>query len=85
MKYVVTNEFLDRFDNMRHCKLGEPHVPPTEDRAAHLLDLGFIEVVEEQKDKNEESNQKQSEKAARGKKANVSAKDDGHGAEAESK
>lgn len=81
MKYVVTNEFLDRFDKMRHCKPGETHVPATPSRAAQLIELGFIAVVEEQKESNDSSKQKDN----RRKKADVIPKDDGHGAEDESK
>lgn len=72
MKYVVAKEFLDRFDNMRHCKPGDPHVPQTEERAAQLIEQGFIAAVEEQK-------------ATRKRKSGVSTEDDGHGEENESK
>ncbi|UED78046.1 hypothetical protein [Brevibacillus sp. DP1.3A] len=42
MKYVVQKEFLDRFEDNRHCKPGEPHEPHNEKRAKQLVDLGFI-------------------------------------------
>lgn len=45
--YVVEKEFLDRFDNHRHLIPGEPHEPHSEDRANHLMELGFISKVEE--------------------------------------
>lgn len=45
MKYVVQKEFLDRFDNLRHCKPGEQHVPPNKERAEQLVNLGFITPV----------------------------------------
>lgn len=48
MEYVVLREFLDRFDNMRHCRPGEQHSPPNEERAKQLLEQGFIAVVEEE-------------------------------------
>lgn len=47
MKYIVQKEFLDRFDNLRHCKPGEPHVPPNKERAEQLVSLGFIIAVGE--------------------------------------
>lgn len=46
-KYVVEKEFRDRLDGYRHCRPGDPHVPPNEDRAKSLLDQGFISVVAE--------------------------------------
>lgn len=46
MKYVVLKDFLDRFDNRRHCKPGEIHFPPNEERAKQLVELGFIAPVE---------------------------------------
>lgn len=46
MKYVVLKDFLDRFDNRRHCKPGELHDPPNEERAKQLIELGFIKVIE---------------------------------------
>ncbi|MFW5438747.1 hypothetical protein [Paenibacillus apiarius] len=46
MKYVVLKDFLDRFDNMRHCKPGESHEPPNDERAQQLIKLGFIEIEE---------------------------------------
>lgn len=49
MKYVVIKDFLDRFDNRRHCKPGELHVPPNEERAQHLIELGFIAPIVEPK------------------------------------
>lgn len=72
LKYVVLKDFLDRFDNKRHCKPGEPHVPPNEERAKQLVDLGFIAVVEEQA----KSDQAPPEKPPKGKKQ----KGDGNGA-----
>lgn len=48
MKYVVLKEFLDRFDNKRHCHPGESHKPPTEERAQQLIDLGFIAAVKKE-------------------------------------
>lgn len=81
MKYVVQNEFLDRFDKMRHCKPGEKHVPATPERAAQLIELGFIAAVEEKKASDDSSKQKN----VRGNKADASPKGDGHGEENESK
>lgn len=72
MKYVVAKEFLDRFDNMKHCKPGDPHVPPSEERAAQLIEQGFIVAVEEQK-------------TTKKRKPDVSTEGDGHGEENESK
>lgn len=46
MGYVVVKDFLDRFDNMKHCKPGDPHEPPNEERAKQLMDQGFIAAVE---------------------------------------
>lgn len=48
VKYVVKKEFLDRFDGMRHCKPGEAHVPPSEERAKQLVELGYIVAYPEQ-------------------------------------
>lgn len=55
MKYVVERDFLDRFDDLRHCHPGEPHKPPNKDRAQQLLELGFISEVknDSSKKKNE--------------------------------
>lgn len=49
-KYVVEKDFFDRFDNDRHCRPGEPHVPPNEERAEQLLKQGFISVVDKKTD-----------------------------------
>lgn len=46
MKYVVEKEFLDRYDNGRHCRPGELHKPPNKERAQQLIELGFISEVE---------------------------------------
>lgn len=46
-KYVVKKDFLDRYDNLRHCRPGEIHTPPNEQRAQQLLDQGFIALVKE--------------------------------------
>jgi len=48
MKYVVSNNFYDRFDSMKLCKIGDVHEPPNEDRALQLLQLGHIKLVEEE-------------------------------------
>lgn len=48
MKYRVEKDFLDRFDNHRHCKPGEPHDPPSTDRAQQLLEQGFISQVKDE-------------------------------------
>lgn len=45
--YVVTKAFLDRFDDLKHCKPGDPHTPPNEERAQQLLKQGFIAVAKE--------------------------------------
>lgn len=52
MKYIVLKDFLDRFDNKRHCKPGEDHHPPTEERAQQLVELGFIAPVSEPQESN---------------------------------
>lgn len=57
MKYVVLKDFLDRFDNRRHCKPGEIHIPPNEERAKRLVELGFIRPVEETKSRVKEVEQ----------------------------
>lgn len=44
--YIVIAEFLDRHDNMRHCKVGERHEPHNEERARQLVELSFIEKVD---------------------------------------
>ncbi|WP_055108959.1 hypothetical protein [Paenibacillus ihumii] len=49
-KYVVEKDFRDRFNGHRHCRQGEAHVPPNEERAEQLLKQGFISVVEEKRD-----------------------------------
>jgi len=46
MNYVVIKEFLDRFDNLRHCKVGETHIPPNDERAEQLVEKGYIEFVD---------------------------------------
>ncbi|MEC0242770.1 hypothetical protein P4H66_23445 [Paenibacillus dokdonensis] len=55
MKYVVEKDFLDRFDNQRHCRPGDPHKPPNKERAQQLLELGFISEVKEQHAKKKEA------------------------------
>lgn len=57
MKYVVKKEFLDRFDKFRHCKPGEPHTPPNQERAEQLLTLGYISAVEQSSEKTPASTQ----------------------------
>ncbi|URN94561.1 MAG: hypothetical protein NAG76_22555 [Candidatus Pristimantibacillus lignocellulolyticus] len=46
MNYIVIKEFLDRFDNLRHCKVGESHIPPNDERADQLVEKGYIEPVD---------------------------------------
>lgn len=60
VKYIVLKDFRDRFNNMRHCKPGEEHVPPNEERAKQLVDLGFISPVEDRKPKGDEDKKKTS-------------------------
>ncbi|MFD3261858.1 hypothetical protein ACE3MQ_24980 [Paenibacillus lentus] len=61
-KYVVEKDFLDRFDKHRHCRPGESHVPPSEERAEQLLKQGFISVVDVKKgDKKASSKKKENE------------------------
>ncbi|CAM5794843.1 hypothetical protein [Brevibacillus borstelensis] len=74
MKYVVLKDFLDRFDNLRHCKPGEPHVPPNDERAKQLIAQGFIAAVEEEP-----------QRTQRGRKNEVKEKDARDDAEADSK
>lgn len=61
MKYVVIKDFLDRFDNNRHCRPGEPHEPPSEQRAKQLLDQGFISEVKEDKPEKKPGRKKKDE------------------------
>lgn len=42
---MVEKEFLNRFENMRHCKPGEEHVPHNEERAKLLIKQGFISKI----------------------------------------
>lgn len=49
MKYVVLKDFYDRFDNKRLNKVGDEHTSPNDERANQLIELGFIEQVEEKK------------------------------------
>ena len=61
MKYEVLKDFLDRYDNGRHCRPGEPHVPPTQERAEQLIREGFIRVVPDDQPEDHQSKQAQQE------------------------
>ncbi|MNW39624.1 hypothetical protein D3C74_167160 [compost metagenome] len=71
MNYRVEKDFLDRFDNFRHCKPGEPHIPPNDERAKQLLDQGFISVVEEKLTDDKASTEGKTSNRARKPKADV--------------
>lgn len=48
MRYIVINNFYDRFDNMKLNIVGDEHLPPNEERANQLIIEGFIEAKEDQ-------------------------------------
>lgn len=71
MKYIVLKDFLDRFDNLRHCKPGEIHVPPNEERAKQLIDGGFIVSLPSDEEKsNEQTDEKPKARGRRKTKSN---------------
>lgn len=70
---MVEKEFLDRFENMRHCKPGEEHVPHNEERAKLLIEQGFIsEIKSEPEDKVEDDPKAPKQRKAGGKEQEAS-------------
>lgn len=57
--YTVLKDFLDRYDNDRHCKPGEDHSPHDQERADLLLSQGFIGPVLEPPEKEKETTGKE--------------------------